>query len=109
MEKISFVIMKYTIDETLKTVTIDGSFSADELKTLCEKYPDYLFSGSNFAFYPYVPSIAPTTVPTIAPYYNPYFGTMSVSRLGTAANLHGYSNGSSTDTTQGFAGKTTTD
>ena len=109
--------MKYTVDTNSKTINIESQMSSEELKGLCEQYPDYSFSGSSFNYVPYYPTTAP-----IQPYYHnlpitfcegtlttgsgTFVGTLA--NCDNTANLHGYSNGSSTDTTQGFAGKTTT-
>ena len=102
--------MKYTVNTETKTINIESQMSSEELKGLCEQYPEYSFSGSTFNYTPYYPTTAP-----IQPYYHNLpitfcEGTLTTGSgtfVGTAANLHGYSNGSSTDTTKGFAGKTT--
>lgn len=95
--------MKYTVNTETKIISIEGQMSSEELKGLCEQYPDYSFSGSTFNYIPYYPTTAP-----IQPYYNPYFGTV-FSRSGflTGTNLLGTAISGSTDTTQWFAGKTT--
>lgn len=95
--------MKYTVDTNSKIINIESAMSSEELKGLCEQYPDYSFIWSSFNYIPYYPTTAP-----IAPYYNPYFGTV-FSRSGflTGTNLLGTAISGSTDTTQGFAVKTT--
>lgn len=57
--------MKYTVDTNSKTINIESQMSSEELKGLCEQYPDYSFCGSSFNYVPYYPNTAP-----IQPYYN---------------------------------------
>ncbi len=103
--------MKYTVNTETKIISIEGQMSSEELKGLCEQYPDYSFSGSAYNYIPYYPTTTP-----IQPYYNPYFGTISGDNIGsgtitglykTTTDLQGIATEGGTDTRQGFAGKTT--
>ena len=73
--------MKYTVNTETKIINIEGQMSSEELKGLCEQYPDYSFCGSTFNYIPYYPTTAP-----IQPYYNQPITWSSVNVGSTTLN-----------------------
>lgn len=104
--------MKYTVNTQAKTINIESQMSAEELKGLCEQYPDYSFSGNNYVPYyptqPYYPNAPITFCGDTATITTNASGTFTIHDGNTSAtNLIGVAKNGSTDTTLGFAGKTT--